>query len=807
MTSYRDERYDQDLSRGKKRLRVQRACDVCRRKKIGCGGSHTQGGKCAACVVANLECTYESTVKRPPPKSYIALETQLENSEALVRQLRSELANARTFNTSTNTPSPNSSTSDTSAGQQNLDVPSAALCTMLTALHSLTAPPAAPPADDVLDLLTSKFEVLRVSAVPMQNGFFGTSSGAVLIDAAFDLKGETSGTESQKQVAKDSSIWNSRRALYWTWKPPQQDDTMRPTSAPFQFPPYLILTQLIEFYFTRQNIYLPLLNMLIFKRGVAEGLHLRDNGFAATVVLVCAIGSRWSTESCATSCGLDSGWALFNQVQLTTGSHLMHPTTLYDLQQYCLASLFVSGCMPQASFTLTGFGLRLALDLGLHRSKGNAPSVEGELYKRAFWVLMYLDTSGSCILGRICMVRYSDFDIELPLEVDDEYWEDPIHPFQQPAHRPSRITYFNTLMRLTHIMGFSVQVLYPLTKVRTMFSLDDAWIEKAVMELDSTLNVWRNQIPDHLRWDPKRVDPVFFDQSVFLHCSFCFLQITIHRPFVPLLRSSRPTMLPSLAICTTAARACANMVDIQRQRGGALTLPQNLNSIFTAGLVLLLNILSRKLSGLLPEQKGEIVNVYKCIEAIRLFEGRWPVAGMFWDVMTELATVGQLSRPNAAAVQANHSPPPNVGIPPTPNLIQDDQSLTEHNPDIFSGSQHGAACQNFDVQSDPAPFDVPYAPISSSSLFSGSVPSLAPAGPDGILNGYGYADTDPTQASLELENMNVDRDIMAVWANTPVWSGVDNWGEYFSNIGELMQRQAGWGDEWAFESTGPVNQP
>ena len=49
------------------------------------------------------------------------------------------------------------------------------------------------------------------------------------------------------------------------------------------------------------------------------------------------------------------------------------------------------------------------------------------------------------------------FDVDLPLEVDDEYWEHPIHPFQQPSGVPSRVTFFNTLMRLNHILGFCLR--------------------------------------------------------------------------------------------------------------------------------------------------------------------------------------------------------------------------------------------------------------------------------------------------------------------------------------------------------------
>jgi hypothetical protein len=42
---------------------------------------------------------------------------------------------------------------------------------------------------------------------------------------------------------------------------------------------------------------------------------------------------------------------------------------------------------PQACWTIVGIGIRLAQDVGAHRRKayGHKPTVEEELWKRAFW--------------------------------------------------------------------------------------------------------------------------------------------------------------------------------------------------------------------------------------------------------------------------------------------------------------------------------------------------------------------------------------------------------------------------------------
>lgn len=74
---------------------------------------------------------------------------------------------------------------------------------------------------------------------------------------------------------------------------------------------------------------------------------------------------------------------------------------------------------------------------------------------------------------------------------------------------------------------------------------------------------------DHaVRWDPHRTDTLFLSQSAVLYSHYYFLQICIHRPFIPSSRKASRLPFPSLAICTNAARSCTHVIDIQYQRTG-----------------------------------------------------------------------------------------------------------------------------------------------------------------------------------------------------------------------------------------------
>ncbi|KIM33292.1 hypothetical protein M408DRAFT_36178, partial [Serendipita vermifera MAFF 305830] len=51
-----------DSQRSKKR-KIQRACDVCRRKKIRCDGPTMTSGKCTNCITYSYDCTYVEIAK------------------------------------------------------------------------------------------------------------------------------------------------------------------------------------------------------------------------------------------------------------------------------------------------------------------------------------------------------------------------------------------------------------------------------------------------------------------------------------------------------------------------------------------------------------------------------------------------------------------------------------------------------------------------------------------------------------------------------------------------------------------------
>ena len=143
----------------------------------------------------------------------------------------------------------------------------------------------------------------------------------------------------------------------------------RPTKQQQEFPEPDLLSALVGHYFKHINIELPLLHRPTFERDIAQGLHERNATFGAVVLLVCAMGSRYSDDprvqlsdadlfsdaegqpSDANSetdeemrrrrrpslAGYSRGWKYFSQAcDLHETEPVLAPPTLHGLYFYCV---------------------------------------------------------------------------------------------------------------------------------------------------------------------------------------------------------------------------------------------------------------------------------------------------------------------------------------------------------------------------------------------------------------------------------------------------------------------------------------
>ncbi|KAJ7032357.1 fungal-specific transcription factor domain-containing protein [Mycena alexandri] len=806
-----------------KKRRIQRACDICRQKRRACDGLRTSTKKCTFCIENKLECVYSGAVTTTKRQSYTEiLEARLALTEKLLRKLSAESGHSpeSAENSEWSKDSPvvqhtKAKPATTTSGMG----PGVELAAMVIRTMHVSVPSRIEDDKAHRDLAD---DIEGLSLNNHNDRFHGKSSGAMLVKAAIQLKeGYTTMMMPNGQIP---SQWGSRRMEYWSNTPWYQQPVPEPQ---YTFPPPDLLSKLVDLYFER-NIFLPLLHRPTFMRALQDNLHLRDNKFGANVLLVCAIASRFSNDPRVydPTTPLICGFKYFDQI--STGlEQFFNPPTLYDLQRYCLAFQFLEGSAPQANWALIGIGIRIAQEAGAHRTQlGERHTVEAELWRRAFWTLISYDRLVSCTLGRPCAVQYDDFDIQLPTEVDDEYWEheDPARAFRQPLSKPSKVAFFTAFLKLNKILSFSLRILYSLDKVKELLAMrDDAWEEHLVAELDSALNNWVDSIPEHLRWDANRADPVFFQQPVVLYCGYYHVQMTTHRPFIPMIRQAAPTALPSLAICTNAARSCSHVADVWCRRMGDRPAIILLPALTTAGIVLLLNVWSGQRTGLAPDMNTAIAEVHKCMQAIRVCEQRWQMAGLFWDILNELATVGHVPLPTHTSQTTTLNP--STSVPPPPvnqhkrahsgehaapftRLLEPptamgwadplaQQLALEEGPFTWLGApKEGSALPMYGAdlgRVQPQCAFTPYVNTSRPSTKQLGRPEWAEL--PNFMSSSSTAEVSqqyPVVASGDHRSEEdilslMDNDTIAMWADAPTSLGVNDWGAYFDFMSQMNQ--------------------
>ncbi|GJE89789.1 Zn(II)2Cys6 transcription factor [Phanerochaete sordida] len=628
--SDRDREQEQEYVAKKRR---GRACDRCRKRKVRCDGCETEGTACSTCVDIGQKCTYDASAepreRRVVDEQYVkALESEVATLRRLVAELQAKLDEkngsvfARPMAPTTNTTSP--------LYLRHFH-PSKGTCAELE------------PAGE--DILVEGFRSLCLGGA-QHTRFMGRSSHFQLMKAAFGMKYELV-AESIAHLNGNvdiSMVLPHRRPQFWV-----HIFDFLPRDHPYQnFPEPALMTELVDSYFRTIHYDLPLLHRPTFLQNIASGLHFEDEGFGAIVLLVCALGARFSNNPATLPQDAQSwqlaGWQYFEQVRSTRKLIPLVNTIPADIKIATLAAAYVNTFATQyTNSSLIGHGLRLAQDLGAHRrlTYGTVPTIEGELHKRAFWCLVAMDRGMSASLGRPCTIQEEDFDVDYPIECDDEYWltENPQNAFKQPPEKPSSIAYFNWYLRLTQIQARALRTIYSLHSSKILRDPESA--QHLVADLDSELNQWAASLPEHLKYDANRKDLPFAAQAASLQAAYHHLRIFIHRPFIATLQdTSLP--FPSSAICTNAARSSIQVLERYFALKGPVHVYQHhVGSMFQSAIILLLQVWRNMRAGIAVDAATEFAHVDKALHILQTLELHWDVAGRSWDILRDLSAAVQ----------------------------------------------------------------------------------------------------------------------------------------------------------------------
>ncbi|KAI0819576.1 fungal-specific transcription factor domain-containing protein [Trametes gibbosa] len=672
MSSPDEEGPGSDLQSGtsKRRKVLQRACDYCRRKKIKCDGPRMPNKRCSKCISRRTECTYVEPFNKPRyPDSYVeSLEKRLQRMEELLSKLDPDSDLVKTLD--------NESTRDMTspAGVENTPSPSAASTSSLRVIRPAITPSSPEGGVDDGDDFSDHDEVMRnqivsgmakLSLQPVSLRYHGKSSGWVFIQATEGFRQEYIRETLPPSARGGGGFSHATTSRKYERQPWIERPLHEHLFAPEDFPSEDLMGSLVNFYFRHYNDYTPLLHEPTFLQNIKEKLHLRIPGFGATVLLTCAIGARYSNDRRVllerTDMWQSAGYKWFQKVDEMHKS-LLASVHVYDVQIPALATLYMqTTILPHCSWIMIGVGLRKAMDIGAHRKSmyKAKPTVEDELWRRAFWVLVVLEWGSSYGLGRPPCLHEEEYDVALPTECDDEYWitDDPEQAFKQPPDKPSKVASWNCFIRLFKVIAYASRTIFSIRKSKSqMVNGDQQWEDRIVAELDSELNKWADTVPEHLKWNPNCENTLWLSQAATLHAVYCQVQITVHRSYLTSRRGS-PHALASLIICTNAARSSVQVIDQLYQR---LRTPiaRNAGTLFNAGLVLLISMWGQRRSGRHAGADRDQEYVRKCIEMLSVVEREYNVAERLRDMLQNFLAVdvSRTSAPDSATQDGPDGP-------------------------------------------------------------------------------------------------------------------------------------------------------
>ncbi|KAE9401311.1 hypothetical protein BT96DRAFT_992196 [Gymnopus androsaceus JB14] len=366
-----------------RRQRMQHSCDNCKKRKIRCDSAARGGNACSHCVALRVSCltrlsshliqhmqckiecqhTAQRKVFHKREGTPAGRSLHLKKDEAELRKILKELAGyIRILEKEL---------------AETFRISSVELGESEGQITSESSDN-----DEGDDELSKQLEEL--SFTYSRNRYYGPFNRIKLIKSAIDGKETNAGNQEPVQIFK--------RPLFWDLQP-------------WQILPEPRLEPLI-FGFEKSAPYFPLFHRPTLMKSISSGLHYYDRHFGETLLAMCALASRHSDDSRSFTYGskLSAGFIWMQQVNPVPTSFL-EPATLPQVQKLILYIMFMqTTSTPWPGWVLTGL-------------------VSGELWKRAFWTINYIDLSLALYVGRPRVVTPDDYDVDFPEEVDDEYWE------------------------------------------------------------------------------------------------------------------------------------------------------------------------------------------------------------------------------------------------------------------------------------------------------------------------------------------------------------------------------------------------
>ncbi|KAK9368693.1 fungal-specific transcription factor domain-containing protein [Lipomyces kononenkoae] len=583
--------------------RIAQACDRCRSKKIRCDGKRPS---CTQCQNVGFECrTSDKLTRRAFPRGYTeSLEDHIRQLENENRELKEQIDRrddqleliSRVDSLST---SPGASTGNNGSRKRQ------------HRHHSRDASPAyrstsVESESDENDL----FVLHELKNLNIDGSYEGSASGRAFAEVLQKKIGTRS--ESLSSLAGDMF----KTVDLSSSLPRYHFDDSHSNSLP-SLPPRALADQLVNFFFRDWHPMFPVLHaptfMADYEKAYNASTLLGKEEFLVQLYLVFAISSRHiSTVNSESSMAYERHWRFL----LSTLEHRNSLTTVQSLvlAQIDMCSAGQYSDMFQYKMKAAGMALRLGLNRS-HR-QFNLNLLEGEMRLRIFWAVYALDAFSSALTGVPVILREDDVECSYPCDVDDEFMTEKAF-MRSPPGSYTKLSAAIALWKLSRILSKILCTVYACTPSRT-------GSYKLLFELEDELEVWRRDLPPHLKFDiingsPHGSSSTLHTRAPFLLLAYHYARILIHRPAIAT-EDSKTRGSSSILAMIDSAKSIIWISNYLRSRSVSWTICMNApKTLLNAGLIVLFGAMDYPKDGALVTDARRMLG--RCLDGMYQREG------------------------------------------------------------------------------------------------------------------------------------------------------------------------------------------
>ncbi|KAI0365000.1 hypothetical protein BV20DRAFT_1103242 [Pilatotrama ljubarskyi] len=592
------------------------------------------------------------------------------------------------------------------------------------------------------------------------------------------------GVKERQDGRNEGGIWRFPKARVWPPLPPAVRNSQRRMQDEFvpRLPDVATQELLLELYFTYVHPALPIVHKRSFLDDFRNGNMCADSPYSGesgysdaaspissssplgprkrrvpTLLLLAmfSLAARYSSRTADMPPPDDGSMWTAGDEYMEDAKVILDRTYAASRPSTCQALLLLGfrevgiGAMAQA-WIYIGMAVRMAQDLGLHKSAEKWTSVGRNLFSKAelqerrriWYGCIVMDKYVSTYIGRPVAIFERDFDTELPLEEEAEemeVWRPHPAPLVMDDPAASRrdevapasgriISCFNECAKLSVILSQICQSIYAIKPPTSR--------PAELARLDSMLTKWSLELPEHLRFDPAAPKmPPPPPHILTLHMQYWCAMLLLHRPFIRHIQDSTKPMSPSASsakeaeiransrqhydLCVQAANHITSIVSVY----GEFYTPSRA-SVFLCYYVFTAAIMHVATLRTYPDDPQARLGLQKCMDILQRMRIIWPSA---WRALQLLQGArGQLEKPTEA-------PPPSRGSVSEPRQKRAAEEPIEEETDLPERSRSTVSQDS--VYRPPTGYTVPTPPSQHQSQPS-QVSSHTAAGHSQQQQGY-----------------------------------------------------------------------